>query len=233
MIARGLERALAISLDMDGTLYRVRKFRVLWRLRAQRRLLVALLAARERIRREGAFEDEAALRLREATLVALTLQGTVDEVGQRLSDLRMAMAGALTSGVPPFEGVKEALETAHSAGLKLAVLSDYDVEEKLRNLELGDVPWSAALGSDRAGALKPHPRSFLRVAALLGVDPSRIVHVGDRENLDVEGAHRAGMRAWRFAPRGGGRSAAEYVFSRWSRDLFSPLFRGTGGRHSG
>lgn len=213
----------AISFDMDGTLYRVRRLRVAWRLRWERGLLLALLAAREKIRHEPPLPDREALYDREAELVAPSFGLPVEEAHHRLAGLREALPGALTEGVRPYPGLVAALEAARARGLAIAVLSDYDPKEKLAYLGLDRLPWAATLAADASGALKPHPRPFLELARRLGVDPHEIVHVGDREDLDVEGAIASGMRAWRIASRRDVPSRSEYVFSRYTVDLFARL----------
>lgn len=45
------------------------------------------------------------------------------------------------------------------------------------------------------GAAKPDPRMFAALAALAGVAPADILHVGDDPFADVEGARRAGVQA--------------------------------------
>ncbi len=219
-----LREAKAISVDVDGTLYRVRRLRVAWRLRSERGLLVALMAAREKLRAEPPSSDAEALLDREAELVAPSFGLDHAEAVERIRLLRASMAQALTRKVAPFPGVRSALEAAATRGLKLAVLSDYDPAEKLHYLGLDDLPWAARVGADTCGALKPHRRSFEQVTASLGVPAESIVHVGDREDLDVDGALGAGLRAWRFAPKGGGRTKAEHTFDRWGVGLFGPLF---------
>ncbi|MCK6552407.1 hypothetical protein L6R52_41650, partial [Myxococcota bacterium] len=77
--------ARAISLDMDGTLYRVRRLRVLWRLRFERGLLLALLAAREKMRHEPPLADAEALAQREAELVAPSFELGIDEARARIA----------------------------------------------------------------------------------------------------------------------------------------------------
>jgi FMN phosphatase YigB (HAD superfamily) len=216
----------AISVDMDGTLYAVRRLRVAWRLRSERGLLVALLAAREKMRHDPPLADREALDAREVELVAPSFGLGAAEARARISALRAAMPDALTRGARPFAGVRDALLAAHVRGVALAVLSDYDPEEKLRNLGLDDLPWAARLSADRCGALKPHARPFLSLAATLGVAPSEVLHVGDREDVDVAGALAAGMRAWRFAPKGKVTSAAERVLPRWSLDVFGAVISG-------
>lgn len=218
--------ARAVSLDVDGTLYRVRRLRVAWRLRHERGLLVAMMAAREKIRHEDPLEDGAALLRRQAELVAPSFALTIEAAEARLQAIALALPDALTRGVRPFAGVRSALEAAHARGLKLAVLSDYDPAEKLRYLGLHDLPWAASIGAEALGTLKPHRKGFDAVASALGLAPSAIVHIGDREDLDVQGALAAGMRAWRFDPRGDSDSQAEKTFRQWGVGSLSPLFDG-------
>jgi HAD superfamily hydrolase (TIGR01509 family) len=213
----------AISFDMDGTLYRVSRLRVAWRLRWERGLLLALLAAREKIRHEPPFPDRDALYEREAELVAPSFNLSVEQVKPRLASLRAAMPDALTMGMRPYPGVVAALEAAHAKKIRLAVLSDYDPIPKLAHLGLSHLPWAATVSADEFGALKPHPRSFLEVAQQLGCAPDEMVHVGDREDLDVQGALASGMRAWRIASKRTVNSRSERVFSRYTVDLFARL----------
>ena len=216
----------AISVDVDGTLYRVRRLQVAWRLRHERGLLLALMAARERIRHEGAFDTWEALEEREVELVAPSFRLSRADAARRLADLRRQIPHALTRGVRPHGGVQGALQAAASHGLKLAVLSDYEAAEKLAYLGLANLPWAASVAAEACGALKPHERAYMRLAELLDLPPEAILHIGDREEVDVEGAKRAGMRAWRFSERRAGATAAERVFSRWRLDLFRPLWEG-------
>lgn len=52
--------------------------------------------------------------------------------------------------------------------------------------------------SDEYGCLKPDPSIFHHTLEQLGASPRHALHVGDLEELDVEGAHAAGMRAARY-----------------------------------
>ena len=218
-----MKRIRAISFDMDGTLYRVSRLRVAWRLRYERGLLLALLAAREKIRHEPPFPDRDALYEREAELVAPSFGLSIDEVRSRLRNLREALPSALTRGARPYPGVIAALEAAHARRIRLAILSDYDPIPKLGHLGLDHLPWAVTISADEFGALKPHPRSFLKLAEQLECAPDEVVHVGDREDLDVEGALSSGMRAWRIASKRSVASRSEHVFSRYTVDLFARL----------
>lgn len=214
--------ARAVSFDLDGTLYAVPRARVAWRLRRERGLLVALMAARERMRHEAPLADREALIAREVELVAPSFRLHASEARARLVALHAALPAALTRGVAPYPEVRAAIEGAAARGLRIAVLSDYEPGDKLRFLGLDDLPWACVLGCDALGALKPHGRAFLALAERLGVAPDEVVHVGDREDLDVAGARAAGLRAWRFGRVRGG-TEAEHVVPTWRADTFHAL----------
>jgi len=74
------------------------------------------------------------------------------------------------------------------------VLSDYPAEAKLRALGL-DGRFSAVVCSTdpEIGVLKPHPRGFLTVCDRWQIDPSEVLVVGDRVEVDAAGATAAGM----------------------------------------
>lgn len=93
-----------------------------------------------------------------------------------------------------FPGVRETLAALKSRGLRLAVLSDYPVEEKLAALGLSSIGFDLLLSSEDVNALKPHPALFLEACRRLAVEPSRALHVGDRADCDVAGARAAGMK---------------------------------------
>jgi putative hydrolase of the HAD superfamily len=181
------------------------------------------MAARERIRREPDLGSPERLFAREVELVGPSFGLTPEEAARRLTELRALLPAALTLGVEPYPGVRGALEAAHARGLSLAVLSDYAPQEKLRHLGLDDLPWAAAIGGESLGVLKPGRRAFHQLAERLGLEPGAIVHLGDREDLDVDGALEAGFRAWRFSRRPGS-TRAERAFDRWTLGLFAPLF---------
>ena len=74
--------------------------------------------------------------------------------------------------------------------------------------------------SNEFGYLKPDPRIFHHTLEQLDVAPDEALHVGDMEELDVKGAHAAGLRAARYLPEGDYDGAiaseADLVFSDWA-----------------
>ncbi|MHC4328469.1 MAG: HAD family hydrolase [Planctomycetota bacterium] len=55
--------------------------------------------------------------------------------------------------------------------------------------------FDAFVFSDEVGCAKPNPIMFETAAAALGVELGEMVHIGDREQKDVEGPHAAGARS--------------------------------------
>ena len=74
------------------------------------------------------------------------------------------------------------------------------------------------LFSNEVGISKPHPRIFEQAAHELGdVQPGEALHVGDLEELDVEGAKRAGWHSALYAPGTDGEleTDAELIVRDW------------------
>ncbi|MBZ5486052.1 HAD family hydrolase [Halomonas aquamarina] len=65
--------------------------------------------------------------------------------------------------------------------------------------------FQVTIAAKEAGVAKPEPAIFHAAARALDVTPNQILHIGDDWQLDVEGAHLAGLQtAW--LKREGGRS---------------------------
>jgi putative hydrolase of the HAD superfamily len=95
-----------------------------------------------------------------------------------------------------FDDVKPALAELDAAGLKLAVVSNWDERLQPLLVELGLSRWFAAtIVSCEAGCCKPDPEIFQKAGAQLGVAASQILHVGDTPGTDVDGARNAGFQA--------------------------------------
>jgi putative hydrolase of the HAD superfamily len=96
-------------------------------------------------------------------------------------------------------GVAQALRMLHGT-YRLGVISDaiFTPGRALRQL-LADYGvlkfFEAFIFSDEIGCAKPTPAVFEAAAKELGVKLSEIVHIGDREQKDVEGPHKVGARS--------------------------------------
>lgn len=102
----------------------------------------------------------------------------------------------------PYPGVREALTRLRMAGVRLAVITDGDVDMqawKVRALGLSAF-FECVVVSDALGgraARKPHSAPFLAALEGLGVGADRCVVVGDRPEKDVTGASGVDIRAIR------------------------------------
>ena len=117
-----------------------------------------------------------------------------------LSQLADAM-GALEVDVPPdlLPGVKAAIQTL-AENYQLCVVSDTIITPGtgLRRIldHHGLADYFAAFAfSDEVGRSKPHESIFMAACAGLDVEPDQVVHIGDRDNKDIQGAQALGMKA--------------------------------------
>jgi putative hydrolase of the HAD superfamily len=95
------------------------------------------------------------------------------------------------------------LSALRESGTTLGVITNGTVDRqqaKLRALGLADV-FDVVLISEAEGLRKPDARIFHRAAGRLGVVPPHAMFVGDHPEVDVAGAHAAGLQAvWKRVP---------------------------------
>ena len=98
-----------------------------------------------------------------------------------------------------FDDVLPALDALATAGIRLAVISNWDerLRPLLQQLELSDY-FETIIVSCEAGFAKPSPVIFENAIKKLGLPPESILHVGDNLTADVQGARGAGFRAVRI-----------------------------------
>lgn len=95
-------------------------------------------------------------------------------------------------------GIVEAIKELHG-NYKLGVISDtiFSSGRVLRKLlQANDIEqyFDVFIFSDEAGCSKPDPRTFIAAAKGLGVDITKIVHVGDRDSKDIKGPQHLGAK---------------------------------------
>jgi putative hydrolase of the HAD superfamily len=106
---------------------------------------------------------------------------------------------------------------ALAARFRLAIVSDTGfasgrAQDRLLEQDGLRALFAVTVYSMDVGHAKPRREPFARALSALGMEPADVVHVGDNERTDVEGALAAGMRAVRLdLVRAGGSTAAEYV----------------------
>ncbi len=110
-----------------------------------------------------------------------------------LEAVEAALLQALT--FEPFEEVPRVLAAWRAAGLRLVVVSNWDVSlhEVLARTGL-DAQLDGAVASAEVGAAKPDPRPLRRGLELAGVGAAEAWLVGDSPESDVAGALAAGVR---------------------------------------
>lgn len=95
-----------------------------------------------------------------------------------------------------YADVPDSLRELRAAGVKLAVVSNWDVSlaDVLDDLGVARL-LDFTLTSAQVGAAKPDPAIFLHALEKLEVPASDAVHVGDSPALDLVGAEAAGIEA--------------------------------------
>jgi putative hydrolase of the HAD superfamily len=177
-----------------------------------RRAMLAEMAYYRQHHREGRDRESLAdLRRRCARVIGEHLP----EVGS-LSPEELTDALLDSIRFRPYPDAAPALSALRAAGLRLAVVSNWDCS--LRGV-LAELGLSAALDgvvvSAEVGASKPDPRIFEAALEHLRCMPGHALFVGDSLDTDVLGARAAGVRALllqRYGPHTA-HSDVERVFS--------------------
>jgi putative hydrolase of the HAD superfamily len=121
----------------------------------------------------------------------------LEELGEAAAGLgveaaREALLGALRFRAYP--EVHESLDGLRAAGLRLVVVSNWDVSLHDRLAETGIAERiHGAVTSAELGVAKPDPAVFAHALTLAGVPPADAMHVGDSLVEDVDGARAAGI----------------------------------------
>jgi putative hydrolase of the HAD superfamily len=149
---------------------------------------------------EEAYEAWVRARLRDLTNACGVDGPHVEGV---IDTLRESDGGPMVA----YPEAESTLSSLREAGVAVGVCSNWGWELDAFLLEVGLLHLvDAAVTSARAGARKPHPGIYVRVAEALGVDPRHAVFVGDSWEPDVRGPRRMGMTAvhlWRTEERRG------------------------------
>jgi len=101
------------------------------------------------------------------------------------------------------DDVRQTLAELRRRGLKLGVVTNGPSAMQRRKLAVLGIEhvFDAILVSGEEGVRKPDAEIFRRALARCGVAAHEALFVGDHPVADVEGAHRAGLRAvWKHVP---------------------------------
>ncbi|GAB4829174.1 hypothetical protein Ancab_018839 [Ancistrocladus abbreviatus] len=95
------------------------------------------------------------------------------------------------------DGAYEAILSLRDAGVKLAVVSNFDtrLRKLLKDLNVLDL-FDAVVISSEVGFEKPDSEIFKVALDQIGVEAEKAVHVGDDEKADKVGANSIGIDCW-------------------------------------
>ncbi len=164
---------------------------------------IAVGDARSAVLAEMAYykdhHDEASDRVRLDDLrgrCAAVLRDALPPVARELGIQRLtaALLGALR--FRPYEEVPGALVALRERGLRLVVVSNWDISlhDQLAATGLATMI-DGAVSSAEVGRGKPHPEIYVSALGLAGVEASGAVMVGDSPATDVAGALALGIEA--------------------------------------
>jgi HAD superfamily hydrolase (TIGR01509 family) len=202
-------RFRAVIFDAGGTLLFLDHARIAERLSAAcgARLTKAMLdeaapAAAQALEQAAGSDGERAARYLEVLCLAAGLPAA-RWLAARSELYAMHRERHLWSAGDPRTGA--ALGRLREHGIALGVVSNSDgrVDDALRAAGLRE-HFDVVIDSSIAGVEKPDPRIFLAALDALGMAAGDALYVGDVHEVDVVGAHAAGLAAALVGPNAGG-----------------------------
>ncbi|MDX6669954.1 MAG: putative hydrolase of the superfamily [Solirubrobacteraceae bacterium] len=122
------------------------------------------------------------------------LRDALGEAGRALTVEAVEEALLAALRFTPYPDALPALERLRAAGLRLVVVSNWDVSLHDRLAETGIAARvDGVIASAELGAAKPDPAIFRHALTMAGVAAAEAVHVGDSPAADVAGARAAGI----------------------------------------
>ncbi|HYZ74618.1 MAG TPA: HAD-IA family hydrolase, partial [Chthoniobacterales bacterium] len=102
-------------------------------------------------------------------------------------------------------GALELLQDLRQAGFRLGIISNFDLRlrEILKHVGVLDL-FEQIVVSSQVGAEKPSPRIFEEALRRFAVEPVELLHVGDEERADGDGARALGIQAFILGFAGSG-----------------------------
>ncbi|MDR3200812.1 MAG: HAD family hydrolase [Spirochaetales bacterium] len=208
-------RIKVVAFDVDGTLYPNSAVYIRALPFALRNLFAIRAFARIRkdIRKIRPLTDFH----RTQTRLFAARKGVSEDSAERIIDrVFYGRWGAITRKVRLFPHVRETLERIKAAGMKLAVLSDFPLLQKLAHWKLEGL-WEYERSCEDIGYLKPNPEPFLDLVSFFGAPPGEILYVGNNYAYDILGAKSQGLMAAHITRRAPPDSAADFSFSDFRR----------------
>jgi len=185
----------AIAFDIDGTLYPNRQMylhSIPFFLKHSDK--IGKMNQVRHVLRDSEWSDS--LHSAQARLYAEKRNITEEAARKEINKLFYTEWEQIFKRVKPFPGIKNVLAELKQTEIKLAVMSDFPVGNKLKYFGLEGF-WDVAISSEDSGKLKPHAQAYSYLADKLELLPSEILYVGNNYKYDIIGSKNAGMyNAW-------------------------------------
>jgi len=111
-----------------------------------------------------------------------------------VAEFKEIYAGNLHDKSRVYDGVPKVLDELVDRGIKISVLSNkpHKLTREVCDYYLSDWPFDPVLGQREEVPRKPDPAAAFEIAGQMGVNPGKILFVGDSDN-DILTAQAAGM----------------------------------------
>ncbi|MGI9352882.1 MAG: haloacid dehalogenase type II [Rhizobiaceae bacterium] len=134
------------------------------------------------------------------TLHRENLDELLDEkrIGNEFDDIERSEFNRAWEKLPPWPDSVPGLEQLKAKTI-IAPCSNGSIALMTRLAKYGNLPWDCVVGAEIAQKFKPHPQSYLRSVAALGLQPEEVVMVA-AHNDDLVAARKNGLKT-AFIPR--------------------------------
>jgi putative hydrolase of the HAD superfamily len=200
----------AVSFDIDGTLYPEYKMFITSFFMAIRylRFLYHFRIVRKKLHTYKKIDDFYRL---QTYLLSKRMRISEKKALRLINEVVYYKWPLVFKYIKPYKGVKNLLLRLKQMKIKIAVLSDLPVADKLRFLKLDGI-WDCAFSAEETGHLKPHPLPFRRLLQELNVPPASILYVGNNYKYDIVGAAQLGIKTAHLSHRPYRDSIADFTF---------------------
>lgn len=190
----------AVAFDIDGTLYRTWRFNIRMPVHFFGHLYFFSQYGLVRRKMRKVEANSSDLIKLQAEMMGKRLFCSPEKAQVHLDKIVYTGLEKMFKKIRPCKGSVEFVKKLKDSGYKIGILSDFPPEQKGNIWGIKDL-CDVVLGSEAAGALKPSPVPFLKLAEKLGVKPEQILYVGNNHKYDILGAKNTGMKtAWIKVP---------------------------------
>lgn len=193
----------ALCLDIDGTLYSKNQMniRLIKTAFPNLKLGLSFNKIRKQYRasqeidtpvsndRKGFLDKQARLYLKKSNPSKKDIEKAINQINKQFY---LAWESSFLS-IKSFENMRETLKKAKDMGLKIALLSDFPIGNKVKVLNIEDIV-DFSISSEETGYLKPSKKTFLKLTKSINIDPKNCIYFGDSYNKDIVGAKSVNMK---------------------------------------